>query len=225
MLPTFTSMQRFQVARSVSTAVPKGWIAAAFTIMSSPPKRVTVSAIIDRIVSSSVTSTFSTSTVDPSFSASSASVRFPAASMPHATTRAPPAAKRSAIARPTPVVPVTNATFPENSFIDDTPPVQGLRASSPASPLATPRAPSTGPPTNIPDSLFSQCRPPANVHGPDAWEFHDPHAPPVYAALLLPAKRESRPIYPNSRPDAPLHKTIRLALASPAEGARSECAN
>src|ERR1700691_4095153 len=37
--------------------------------------------------------------------------------MPHATTCAPPAAKRIAIARPMPVVPVTRACFPKSSFI------------------------------------------------------------------------------------------------------------
>jgi hypothetical protein len=38
-------------------------------------------------------------------------------SMPHATTIAPPRAKRLAIARPIPVVPVTIATRPANSAI------------------------------------------------------------------------------------------------------------
>jgi len=40
-------------------------------------------------------------------------------SIPQATTSAPPAAKRIAIARPIPVVPVTSATFPAKSFIED----------------------------------------------------------------------------------------------------------
>src|SRR5579872_1335838 len=227
-------MQRFQVARSVSTTVPKGWIAAAFTMMSSPPKPVTVFAITERIASRSVTSPLSTCTSNLACSASSASALFPSDSMPHATTRAPPVAKRSAIARPIPVVPVTKATFPENSCIGCaqasltnrlTPPIRGLRASCLALLRAIRPTPSTAPPTNTRDSLFSQCHPPANVHGRDAWEFHDPPAPPARDAPLLPAKPELRAIYPNCQPDALPHEKIRPALASPAGDARSEYEN
>src|SRR6202008_790039 len=42
-------------------------------------------------------------------------------SMPQAMIAAPPAARRLAVARPIPVVPVTRATLPSKSFIAETP--------------------------------------------------------------------------------------------------------
>src|SRR3979411_477863 len=86
-------------------------------MMSSPPNRVTVWVMTARTPSGLVTSQLSTCKAKPCFAASRANSSFPAVSMPHATTWAPPAAKRIAIPRPIPVVPVTRDTRPANSFI------------------------------------------------------------------------------------------------------------
>src|SRR5271166_836825 len=86
-------------------------------MMSRPPNRLTVLLMTDWTSSTLDTSQRSTWRVKLSFPASRANSSFPVVSMPHATTCAPPAAKRIAIARPMPVVPVTRATFPANSFM------------------------------------------------------------------------------------------------------------
>ena len=51
MLVTFTIMQRFQSSSSVSTTVPKGWKAAAFTITSNCQAHGQLSATTSRTAS------------------------------------------------------------------------------------------------------------------------------------------------------------------------------
>src|SRR5258708_7324253 len=62
-----------------------------------------------------------TSTPAPEFSSSAFIAALAARWMPQATIAAPPAARRLALARPIPVVPVTKATLPSKSFIAGTP--------------------------------------------------------------------------------------------------------
>ena len=111
MLPTFTAIHRFQESGSVSAAVPKGCIAAALTMISRPPCVLTVWATTDLTWSGWLTSQVSTSSDNPLACASCCSSWLADDSMPHATTLHPPAARRFAIARPIPVVPVTIATW------------------------------------------------------------------------------------------------------------------
>src|ERR1700737_1202583 len=110
-------MQRVQFFRSVSSTVPNGWNAAALTIMCSPPDSLPPFFPAAWTAPTCVTSHCSTCKLNALALASAASSPFAATSIPQARTFAPPAAKRLAIARPMPVVPVTTATFPSNSLM------------------------------------------------------------------------------------------------------------
>src|ERR1700722_307443 len=202
---------------------------------SRPPNCLTVFATAASTCSGRLTSHCSTRKVNFSASACACNSLLAAASMPSETTLAPPFANRFAIARPIPVVPVTIATLPSNSFMwvpvflfvrcppkkrNPNPSHSSIRAPRRAAQPAL----SAGPRTNIPDSFSFRCHRPANAHDRDASEPHDLRGLRRDGASLPPARHESRRPYPSFHSNAPPHRTIHLPPAPPAVNGRNEFA-
>ena len=117
---TFTANIVSKSSGEVLSRLPRVDMPAAFTRMSTRPKRASACAMIRRTSSMTPRSAPTTSTGTPlSAVISSATFRPLAASRPTVTIPAAPAlAKSRAMAAPTPCVPpVTTATFPSMRFI------------------------------------------------------------------------------------------------------------
>src|SRR6188472_3031046 len=118
---TLTSITRLYASSGVSSTPACTPIPALFTRMSSPPSIATVSSTLARAWSGSAASA-RTNLIAPREPSSCSASSPSEASRPVITTEAPSSRKRSAIARPSPVVPpVISAALPASSGIDREP--------------------------------------------------------------------------------------------------------